>query len=485
MEPGDAADGPNGPTDPPADGADVDHPDDDGEETFKSAAYFPSLMIHRRLEELDGVQHWARCEGRDDGHQLDSRVHYYDREIGFLQAEADQEMIERNEATAAAFARRRQQVEKRKAHHKTVDRWSMFERWVLDRMPAEQYAQFLCDCNVLKPGLRFLDPPVALVVTYMDTLRDDPGEVFEKLMAGSIKAYLGGITSVCFEFGVTSSPVHADAVSKQLKQWKDTDGEEASESFDMEADMKTMWSACWTVSGWSTATRVENWAMFLVAIVLFARANEVTSNCPTVEDTHLPEAESQWDEDGLPKWIETGLRDWKTRTPCHKGKRYAMRIYRNYLDSRFCPVTWLLISLHYSGITSGPLFQTNSADSEPSGDAHSEGHWENTTKRLFMEAGLYTKGQGKKGEADYIKPTGVTNSGIRRSAAQWAGRCGAREIDCANNGRWKTYTEMARYMGQGTKRRKGHENDGGRDPIFSTWVWKSVAVGSESTRNEL
>ena len=63
MEPGDAADGPNGPTDPLADGADVDHPDDDGEETFKSAAYFPSLMIHRRLEELDGVQHWVRCEG--------------------------------------------------------------------------------------------------------------------------------------------------------------------------------------------------------------------------------------------------------------------------------------------------------------------------------------------------------------------------------------------------------------------------------------
>ena len=148
MELGDAADGPNGPTEPTyrlADGADADHPDDDGEETFKSAAYFPSLMIHRRLEELDGVQHWIRCEGRDHGHQIDSRVHYFDREIGFLQAEADQEMIERNKATAAAFARRRQQVEKRKAHHKTVDRWSMFERWVLDRMPAEQYAQFCSD----------------------------------------------------------------------------------------------------------------------------------------------------------------------------------------------------------------------------------------------------------------------------------------------------------------------------------------------------
>ena len=253
MEAGDAADGPGGPTDPLADGADADHADDDEPEAFKSAAYFPTLMIHRRLEELLGVPHWVRCEGRDEGHQIDSRVHFYDREVGFLQADADQEMIERNEATAAAFARRRQQVEKRKSHHKTVDRWSMFERWVLARMSDEPYAQFLRDCNDLKPGLRFLAPPVALVVTYMDTLRDDPGEVFEKLLAGSIKAYLGGISSVCGEFGITSSPVHADAVSKQLKKWKDDDGEEASESFDMEADMKTMWSTCWTLSGWSMA----------------------------------------------------------------------------------------------------------------------------------------------------------------------------------------------------------------------------------------
>jgi hypothetical protein len=184
------------------------------------------------------------------------------------------------------------------------------------------------------------------------------------------------------------------------------------------------------------------------------------------------------------KWIETGLRDWKTRTRAHAGKRYAMRIYRNYLDPRFCPVTWLLIALHYSGITSGPLFQTTDSEGKPSGTAHSEGHWENTTKRLFTAAGLYTAGH-KGADGSYIKPVGVTNSGIRRSAAQWAGRCAGREIDCANNGRWKTYTEMARYMGQGAKRRQGHENDGGQDPIFSMWVWKPVAVGSESTRNEL
>ena len=45
---------------------------------------------------------------------------------------------------------------------KTVDRWAMFERWVLARMSNEPYAQFLRDCNELKPGLRFVARPALL-----------------------------------------------------------------------------------------------------------------------------------------------------------------------------------------------------------------------------------------------------------------------------------------------------------------------------------
>jgi hypothetical protein len=374
-------------------------------------------------------------------------------------------------------------VEKRKAHHSTVDRWAMFERWVLDRMAGEPYALFLKKCEVLEGPLRFEAPPIGLVVTYMDTLRNDPGGVFQNARAGTIKSYLGGISSVCHEFGISSSPVSADAVSKQLKQWKGLDGEEQSAAFDMEADLKSMWSANFTHPGASTFTRIETWAMLLVAIILFARSSEITQFCPTYENTELPEAVHQWDEDGFPKWVSIALLDWKTRTPAHKGKRYIMRIYRNYLDSRFCPVMWLLIYLHFAGITTGPLFQQHNT-AGPTGAAYKESQWEDRTKRLFTAAGLYTAGR-KGSDGSYIKPTGVTNSGIRRSAAQWAGRCGGREIDCANNGRWKTYTEMAKYMAQGSARRQGHEGDGARDPIFSTWVWRAVTVGSESTRHEL
>ena len=197
-------------------------------------------------------------------HLIDSRVHRFDRDIGFLQAEDDQAMIERNEATAQAYARRRQQVEKRKAHHSTVDRWAMFERWVLDRMAGEPYALFLKKCEVLEGPLRFEAPPIGLVVTYMDTLRNDPGGVFQNARAGTIKSYLGGISSVCHEFGISSSPVSADAVSKQLKQWKGLDGEEQSAAFDMEADLKSMWSANFTHPGASTFTRIETYRISVI-----------------------------------------------------------------------------------------------------------------------------------------------------------------------------------------------------------------------------
>ena len=48
------------------------------------------------------------------------------------------------------------------------------------------------------------------------------------------------------------------------------------------------------------------------------------------------------------------IRDWKHRSKPNKKKPYVIRIYRNYLDPRFCPVLWLLKWLVFSGIKSGP-----------------------------------------------------------------------------------------------------------------------------------
>ena len=178
------------------------------------------------------------------------------------------------------------------------------------------------------------------------------------------------------------------------------------------------------------------------------------------------------------------MRRWKTRTAANQDKRYGMRLWRNYLDSRFCPVTWLLLWLHHSRIHQGPLFQHFTAG-EPDGRHLPETTWTGATRRMFTAAGLYTPGYVDEDTGHRVLAQGVTNHGIRRSACQWAGRCGAKETDVMNNGRWKTVTEMIKYMAQGATTRNRHELDSGTDPIFKTWVWKPVTMASESTRSEL
>ena len=118
---------------------------------FKSAAYFASFMVHRRLGD-DNM--WVRCQGWDAGHEIDSRAHYYDREVGFQRGHDDQDMIDNNPRTAEAYARRRLDPVKRKAHACTVIRWSMFERFVLSEMPNVPYAAFLRQCDVGTPNLK-------------------------------------------------------------------------------------------------------------------------------------------------------------------------------------------------------------------------------------------------------------------------------------------------------------------------------------------
>ena len=140
---------------------------------------------------------------------MDSRVHYYDREHGFDRGAEHQAALDRSQVTRDAFARRRENPEKRKAHMRTVERWSMFERWVLAVMTDDPYAKFLRDCDNSVAGVAFQAPPVALIVTYMDQIREFP------LKANTVKTYLAAISSTCTEFGATS-PCGQHDVKAQL-----------------------------------------------------------------------------------------------------------------------------------------------------------------------------------------------------------------------------------------------------------------------------
>ena len=96
-----------------------------------------------------------------------------------------------------------------------------------------------------------------------------------------------------------------------------------------------------------------------------------------------------------------------------------------------------------------------------------EWQWVNATMRLFRSTGLY-----KPATNPDEKGTGCTNHSIRITACQWCGRCLGSPLDARNNGRWKTYDDMANYYNQGSVVREELTENGGKDPIWSVWVWK-------------
>jgi hypothetical protein len=104
-----------------------------------------------------------------------------------------------------------------------------------------------------------------------------------------------------------------DAQTAQaLHRWEEEDSTDESDAFDFVADLPNLYAACFKMYRWSFFESLRSWTMFLVSISIFARASDVTTYCPTFEDTRLPPA-SEWDSDGLPKWIELGMRDWTWR----------------------------------------------------------------------------------------------------------------------------------------------------------------------------
>jgi hypothetical protein len=130
------------------------------------------------------VQHFSRCSGREPDHMADSYVHRYHYEVGFL---ADDDAEERANAEIQAARRRTRQlgIGQIKSHDQRVTNFAIFERWVLERMPQHEWAQWLLQLEVrgeeplhedelnglAQDKQKFMAPSKALVETYIDALR--------------------------------------------------------------------------------------------------------------------------------------------------------------------------------------------------------------------------------------------------------------------------------------------------------------------------
>ena len=142
---------------------------------------------------------------------------------------------------------------------------------------------------------------------------------------GTIRVYVGSVGAVCKEFHSESPTTE---VASAVAEWEDEDGNDSSEGFDFVTDLPRLWAECLSHKGWGYVRMLQCWSMFLVAICLMARASDVTTFCPLVEDTLLP-PKQLWDKAGYPKWIELGLhvRDWKWRSKKNKLRRSATSEY--------------------------------------------------------------------------------------------------------------------------------------------------------------
>lgn len=435
----------------------------------------------------------STCDSTTKGRIADSWVHRFHNAIGFCNN--DDETSSNTMAAEARAHFKRHKVGENKSQNQTVERWARVERFFMANF-SNGYGGWLLsldiECTTSTGPITFKAPNVSEVVTFIYHLRGSDQER-PLHQAGTIKAYLASITSVCAKFGVIS-PCASKEITDIMKTFVDQDGYETSASFNFTDDLPTLWASIWYISYWNPSKMVMVWTMFLVSICMMGRASDITTFCPMCEHIKLPPAHlwktADGRADGLPPYITISLMDWKWRRRCNKNKPYAIKLHRNFLDSRFCPVFWLLFYLADSGITSGPLFQ-DMKDGKYTGKALSPDQWVRMTTRLFTVAGLYVPAgklgtfTGDDSDSSHSKPQGCTNHSIRKSALQWAGRCLAVPIDAKNNGRWKSWDVMARYFGQGVAQRAEYTEGGRKDPIFKMWVWKPVTTPGHDGRDQM
>lgn len=328
--------------------------------------------------------------------------------------------------------------------------------------------------ELAQDSICFRAPPISLVETYADVLIEDEENDNKAMKGGAVRCHMVHIAGTCEEFGAVS-PLADGQVYKELKALSKRDSSESG-SFDMVADFPKLWVANWTVPQRSMLKKIKCWVQFLLSMIINARPSEVTQFCPLQEDTLLPE-EHMHDADGYPMFLDLGMRDWKGRTEEFQGERYSIRAWRNRVDSRFCPVFWLMIWWSATGYDGGPIFQKMNG-SKMTGKPDCPRIWRNLFMGLVTHAG-YFKAAHTDDQGRLVKKKGVTPHGIRKTAIQWAARCKGQLMDIVCNSRHKTVQEMLGYFNQGARRRSALTEHGGTDPIWSLWVWKPVQVPSD------
>jgi hypothetical protein len=256
---------------------DADGEVEDAEEVDVYAAPGVHFMIFRRWDV--SAAKFVACGKAEDGASSDNRHALYERAVGFRRH--NQERIDRSEATRAMYEELRNDPAKAAAYNQRVEGFSLFERFVLERRPTDEYAVYLGKLANLESEsdgpIAFQIPPEDLVVAWSLNLRKDvknpfaPGFEVDHVY-GTIKTYLSRISGTVKEFcgKDASSPSNCAILREKLAIWKKADGEEQSATFDnLPEDLKKLYDACFEgKQRWSPLQRVTVWSMWLTQFAI-------------------------------------------------------------------------------------------------------------------------------------------------------------------------------------------------------------------------
>lgn len=227
--------------------------------------------------------------------------------------------------------------------------------------------------------------------------------------------------------------------------------------------------------------KLMRWSMLLISINIFARASEMTEYCPLVEDIVYPSDAGDWCSDGLPRYMKIKLKWWKSRK---KLQPVEYIIWRNFLDSKYCPMLNLVLWLRASDIKQGPIYAKLRGPANYRECVQAASYV--IKRRGCINYNVWVDDNGQEVNITYETwsdicrmffigagvPDATTHS-IRKSAAVWAARCGAEDYQIREAGRWNSGDTYMIYVksGKSIASLAASRNDGSVDIIRKIWVF--------------
>lgn len=367
--------------------------------------------------------------------------------------------------------------------------------------------------------LRYGDTALASYCTNLEAYASTTYEPV--LTVNTINAYLFQVQATINHIGADAEIV-SERLRRQLKSvQRKHDAVRAAHAFHLEETLPKIAQAVSNVSAWNLTKKMMFWVMSLVtmatagvpflssnpllrlqlsdvrcavaqfAIAIMGRGSDVSEFCPLIEDLKFPDDKELYGPDGVPKYVDVYMRQWKG---CRNKEPYPIRMWRNFLQpDKYCPVMWLMIWLlrlrDNFGIVKGPIFPAIGIGQglSTTGRFMTQKQWADMCRTVFTYGKLYTRGKRacRTTRTKRVPSEGLTSHSFRKAAAVWAARCGATIIEIRNTGRWRDCNTLAWYLAQGTMHRNEKLHLYDQDPIAKFWMYRPTSVATSNGQSRL